>query len=163
MKELLLARHAKSGWDDASLRDIDRPLNARGLKDAPEMGRRLRERGLRLDLIVSSPARRALRTAQSLAEELGYAVANIEIKDDLYEASEDIWLRTIREIPARCNSALIVGHNPEITAVANRLTRSHIANVPTCGILHVQYAARNWDRFDRTAPQTWDFDYPKRR
>ena len=163
MKELLLVRHAKSGWDDASLRDIDRPLNARGLKDAPEMGRRLLQRDLQPALIVTSPARRALSTAQLLAEVLGYAAADIEIKDELYAASEEIWLRTIRELPARCNSALIVGHNPEITAVANRLLRSHIANVPTCGLLHVQYAARRWDKLDQQAPASWDFDYPKRR
>lgn len=163
MKQLLLVRHAKSSWAEAGRRDFDRPLNARGERNAPEMAARLVARGIRPQLIVASGARRALATAQKMAVVLGYPVADIEIVDALYEASEQTWFERIRALPPSCDVALMVGHNPEITAVANRLCpRARIVNVPTCGVLWLEYTLADWRELPQATPRRWDFDYPKR-
>jgi len=162
MKRLLLARHAKSNHGDPRRADRDRELNDRGRQDAPMMGRRLRKRGWLPELIVSSSARRALDTAKLMAVELEYPVVAIDVHDELYAASGDIWLETIHMLPADRACVMIVGHNPEITAVACGLTRSTIENVPTCGIVMLDFAGTRWDRVGERAPRAWDFDYPKR-
>lgn len=162
MKQLILVRHAKSSWKDPGLADVDRPLNERGMRNTPEMGKRLARRGVRPDLILSSPARRAVATAKLLAAELGYPVADIEIVETLYEASEGVWLGLVHGLPAHVRSALIVGHNPEITAVVNRLCAARIDNVPTCGMLILGYETDSWGEVGRREPSEWDFDYPRR-
>ena len=161
MKTLLLVRHAKSDHGDPRLADHDRELNERGLRDAPMMGRRLVARGVAPDLIVSSTARRALHTARLLAEAIDYPRRRIETRAELYAASEDTWLETIELLPDDRACAMIVGHNPEITAVANRLGRRPIDNVPTCGILLLEYATDAWVDVPSGTPCNWVFDYPK--
>ena len=113
MKTLLLVRHAKSSWDHPGVDDHDRPLNARGRRDAPEMGRRLAERGLVPDRILSSTALRARTTAQLIAEGLGFDVDRIILDERLYAASADEVLRVIGEIDGDVGTAMVVGHNPE--------------------------------------------------
>lgn len=163
MKRLILARHAKSSWANPGQADIDRPLNERGERNAPEMGRRLRERGELPALVVSSPARRALATARLMAAELGIAPGDIVIEDALYEASVATWLRVIAGLPARVDAVLMVGHNPTLTELANLLCHGvRIDNVPTCGVLRLDYASRSWSGVTRSPPADWSFDYPKR-
>ncbi|MFM7274917.1 MAG: SixA phosphatase family protein, partial [Gammaproteobacteria bacterium] len=99
MKRLILCRHAKSSWADPGMADIDRPLNDRGKRDAPEMGRRLRERGVAPDLVVSSGARRARATARRIAAELGIDGDAVTIVERLYEASVATWLAVIGGLP----------------------------------------------------------------
>src|SRR5436189_490239 len=84
MKTLFLIRHAKSSWDDTALPDKDRPLNDRGKRDALKMGKRLAKRDVKPDLILSSPARRALRTAEVVAKKLDYKRKHIVGDDRLY-------------------------------------------------------------------------------
>src|SRR2546421_80442 len=96
MKTLTLARHAKSSWDDLELSDFERPLNKRGRKDAPFMGELLHSRGFRPDLIVSSPANRALTTARIIAEELEYPLDRIIVNEKLYEADSGDILNVAR-------------------------------------------------------------------
>jgi len=163
MKQLILVRHAKSSWSDPGQRDFDRPLNARGERNAPEMAARLAARGLRPQLIVASGARRALATAQLMAREFGYPKQDIEIVDALYEASPAVWLAQIAALPPRVDRALMVGHNPELTELANRLCPdARIDNVPTCGVLVLDFAVRDWASTAATRPSAWDFDYPRR-
>lgn len=162
MKRLLLVRHAKSSWADPRQRDIDRPLNERGKRAAPEMARRLLARKQLPELIVSSAARRALATAQLFAHEFGIDKAGIEIVDALYEANTEIWLKTIRGLPGKAGTVLMVGHNPELTALAQLLCpQAHIDNVPTCGVLRLDYAVRAWSAVAGSTPAEWAFDYPK--
>ena len=164
MKRLILVRHAKSSWANPGQDDIDRPLNERGLRNAPNMARRLRERGQVPALAISSPARRALTTAQLMAAELGIAGADIRVEPSLYEASVEIWLRVIATLPAGVGSVLMVGHNPTLTELANQLCHAlHIGNVPTCGVLCLDYDARSWKSVPDSQPGEWSFDYPKRR
>lgn len=163
MKRLLLCRHAKSSWANPGQDDIDRPLNDRGKRNAPEMAQRLRERGEVPALIVSSPARRALATARLMADELGMAREDIVIEDALYEASVATWLRVIAALPTAADSVLMVGHNPTLTDVANRLCAAvRIDNIPTCGVMRLDYALGSWSAVPGSTPSEWAFDYPKR-
>ena len=163
MKHLIIVRHAKSSWADPGQRDFDRPLNARGERNAPEMAARLKARGLRPQLIVASGARRALATAKLMAGVFGHAKADIEIVDALYEASPRVWLEQIGTLPAGIDTVMMVGHNPEITAlVAQLCPQARIDNVPTCGVLCLDYEAGDWAGIARAKPVSWEFDYPKK-
>lgn len=163
MKRLILVRHAKSSWANPGQEDVDRPLNERGERNAPEMGRRLLGRGDVPALVVSSPARRALATARLMAAELGIAREDIVVEDALYEASVATWIKAITALPAGVESVLMVGHNPTLTELANFLCHEvRIDNVPTCGVLRLDYALRSWAGLPRSQPVAWFFDYPKR-
>src|SRR6516164_4541044 len=98
MKTLFLVRHAKSSRDDPVLPDKERPLNERGRRDAPRMGERLAKRGVKPDIIVSSPAVRALTTAELIARELDYDLRDIAVDKRLYSASADDLLAVIHEL-----------------------------------------------------------------
>ena len=130
MKTLLLARHAKSDWGDPSVRDHDRPLNARGLRDAPAMASRLRDEGVRLRHIVSSTALRARTTADQYA-----AVFHLEVADEpaLYAASPRTILAVAAELPDEAEVAMLVGHNPGMTDAVAELTGEHV-ELPTCAV-----------------------------
>lgn len=163
MRRLILVRHAKSSGASAGCRDFDRPLDERGEHDAPEMARRLLLRGIRPQLIVASGARRALTTAQRMGAVFGYPMAAIEIDDALYDAGETVWFEWITGLAPHCHAAMIVGHNPEITVVANRLLHGPgIPHVPSCGVLWLEYADAGWRDVPRSVPDAWDFDYPRR-
>lgn len=158
LRTLLLIRHAKSSWQEADLEDIDRPLNNRGVRDAPIMGQRLLARSLMPDLIVSSPAVRALATARAIAHEVSYSLETIVVDDELYAAHPQDVLDAVSAFDDAVQFAMVVTHNPAITELANRFSDAPIENVPTCGILTIEVSA--WSRID--AATLVDFDYPKK-
>ncbi len=158
LRTLLLIRHAKSSWKDVDLEDIDRPLNNRGIRDAPVMGQRLLARSLIPDLIVSSPAVRALATARAIADEVGYSSEAILIDDELYAAGPQDVLDVVSGFDDRVQLAMVITHNPAITELANRFSRVPIDNVPTSGILTVEAPA--WSCID--VATLVDFDYPRK-
>jgi len=162
MKQLLLCRHAKSSWKDSSLPDINRPLNKRGKRDAPVMGKRLARRGLQPDQMVSSPAKRALATARQLAKQVGYPKKNITVIDKLYGASPDALLAFVRGLDNSCNTVYLVGHNPETTIFANYLGNLDIYNVPTCGIVALEFKSGSWIEVGRGKGSLIFFDYPRK-
>src|SRR6058998_2876755 len=133
MKTLFLIRHAKSSRDDPTLADKDRPLNDRGKRDAPRMGKRLAKRDVKPDLILSSPAARALETAQIIAKKLDYKRKNILVDDRLYAVGADELLDVLRKLGDEVECAMVVGHNPELTELAHRLS-SKITDMPTCSV-----------------------------
>lgn len=143
MRRLLLVRHAKSSWGDPTLPDRERPLNERGKRDAPKMGRRLAALGVDPDVILSSPARRALKTARILAEELGYRLEDIRVDDRLYAAEAEVLLKVIRELGDAKPCVMLVGHNPELTELAHRYS-SGITHLPTCAVAEFAFAADSW-------------------
>jgi phosphohistidine phosphatase len=155
-KTLLLVRHAKSSWKNIDLDDIDRPLNQRGFRDAPDMGQRLSGRLLIPGLIVSSPAVRALATARAIGEEIGYT-DDIVVEDNLYGAAPQEVLDITSEFDDRLRVAMIVLHNPTITELANMFSIESIENVPTCGVLVIEATA--WSHLETA--RLMDFDYPK--
>ncbi len=145
MRTLYLIRHAKSSWDNPGLRDFNRPLNDRGFREAPIMAQLLADQGVVPDLIVSSPARRALTTAQFFAAQFGIAEGEIVREPDIYEAAPSDILRIISGLPDRAGVVCLFGHNPTFTEVANLFSESFIDNIPTCGIVQIVSDADQWN------------------
>ncbi|MCB0577434.1 MAG: histidine phosphatase family protein [Saprospiraceae bacterium] len=150
MRTLFLIRHAKSSWDNPGLRDINRPLNDRGMHDAPRMAQLLAGIGPPPDLIVSSPAKRAFTTAMFFARAFGIDEDGIEQKQEIYEAAPRDILRLVSALPDNAHTVCLFGHNPTFTEVANRFSENYIDNVPTCGIVHVKSEADTWAGFDES-------------
>jgi phosphohistidine phosphatase len=160
MKTLYLARHAKSSWKYPDLMDIDRPLNKRGKKDAPFMGKELNKKGITIDLIVTSSAERARCTAETIAKEIGYKKKNIVVDEELYEYSTSSFMEFIKQIDNKFESVMIFGHNPVLTSLNNELTDKHIENIPTCGIVSIQFDSQ-WNEIEPNSGKTQFFIYPK--
>ncbi|MDH3984528.1 MAG: histidine phosphatase family protein, partial [Gammaproteobacteria bacterium] len=137
MKILTIVRHAKSSWKDTSLSDRKRPLNTRGERDAPVMGRRIHEHGIRPSLIITSPAKRAWKTAKIIAREIHYPLEFLQREDGLYLASLNEILDTIVAQDNGFNNLMIVGHNPGLTDFANFLVPGLTNNLPTAGVVSV--------------------------
>jgi len=161
VKELIIVRHAKSSWRDSGLDDRERPLNKRGERDAPEMGARLARRKDRPDLIVSSPAVRALATARIIARKLDYARKDIVLIERLYGAGLDELLDVIRKADESVATLLLFGHNPGLTQLANHLGPREIPNLPTCGVLHLRFDADIWAVVGFARGEEVLFDFPK--
>lgn len=160
MKNLLLIRHGKSSWRDTALSDFERPLNKRGKRDAPVMGVRLLELGLRPELIVSSPAKRALKTAKLIAATLEYPKKRIEVLGALYQADVAALLAIVAGLDAAYSRVLLVGHNPELTALAHHLSGAVLENVPTCGLVSVEFAVDTWPACTTTQGRLARFERP---
>jgi len=161
MKNVYLIRHAKSSWKDMSLRDIERPLNKRGLRDAPFMAKMLAGKGVIPDAIISSPANRAFTTATYFAAEMGFTPAEITVVDTIYEAYTETILELMTQLKPAYKTVLIFGHNPTFTDLANRFTEDYIPNVPTCGMIHLSGKVANWEDFTPANAQLETFHYPK--
>jgi phosphohistidine phosphatase len=161
MKTLLLVRHAKSSWDNFLLTDFERPLNDRGKHDAPMMAKRLLKKEVKIDGFISSPAKRAKKTAQAFAEEYGKTKKNIILDPNLYEASIKNFEEVIDDIQNKFDTVAIFSHNPGITDFANTLTQQKIDNIPTCGVFAVKADVKDWEDFNTAKKEFWFFDYPK--
>lgn len=162
LRRLTLVRHAKSDWSLPDQQDWDRVLNRRGQQDAPEMARRLRSRQLKPDLILSSPAVRALSTASIMARELRVPVERIAPDERLYLADPQQILDVVRELGGDAAHVMVFGHNPGITECANRLSAGeHIDNMPTCAVFTANFAVDDWSRLDWESGLEAEFDYPR--
>ena len=162
MKTLYLMRHAKSSWSFDDLSDRERPLNDRGREDAPRMGQALAKRDIHLDLLVSSPAVRALSTAVLVAREVGYPHDNIQIERGIYQADLDTLLDIIRELPDEASSVLLTAHNPTITDAGNHLSPSPLSGeMPTAAILCLRFQTEHWAEVKQTNAEFYFFDTPK--
>jgi len=162
MKELFILRHAKSSWDDPTLSDFERPLNERGRRDAPMMGEHLAEMGIKPDLIVASPAKRAKKTAKIVAGKLGYDTEKIRWEESIYEASPQALLYLVCALPDDAKRVMLVGHNPGFTMLANMLGDVAIDNIPTAGVVGIAFDAKSWDEACRMKGHTLFFEYPKK-
>ena len=162
MKTLTIVRHAKSSWKDASLRDRDRPLNKRGKGDAPEMGRRIHEAGIRPSLIISSPAVRAWKTAKAVADAINYPREFLQKEDALYLASVDRILDVLVAQDNRFNNILLVAHNPGLTEFANFLVPGLTNNLPTAGVVSVEIDQDDWSLYKQPRTRLVLHDWPKR-
>jgi phosphohistidine phosphatase len=142
MKTLLVLRHAKSSWREAELADHDRPLNKRGKRDAPRMGELMRAEGLLPDLILTSSARRALTTAELVAETSGYG-GDIQVSRDLYAAGPEEFIAALCALPDELDTVLVVGHNPGLEELVELLTEESSA-MPTATLAQVQLDIDRW-------------------
>lgn len=162
MKWLSLVRHAKSSWKDEELTDFERPLNARGERDAPRMARRFAAASPRPDLVLASPAERARRTAQVIAAQAGLVDA-LEFERALYLATPGQMLGLAQEQDDAVGHLVLVGHNPGLTALVDLLARAGIQNVPTCGIVRLELDVEHWRDAAPGCARLVDFDYPKKK
>jgi phosphohistidine phosphatase len=161
MKTVLLIRHAKSSWGDLNLPDFDRPLNDRGKADAPKMAKRIYNKEICIDTFISSPAKRARKTAEIFAERYGIKKSDIIFVPSLYHAGDDIFYDTIANAPLKSDSIAIFSHNPGITDFASRLTVNRIDNMPTCSIFAVKADIDHWSEFEMAVKEFYFFDFPK--
>lgn len=160
MKSVILVRHAKSSWDSADLTDFERPLNERGKKDAPEMARRLKKRKMHIGAFITSPAKRARRTAELFSKELNDG--SITLIEALYHAGPDTFLSVIKNAPDKHDCIAIFSHNPGITDFVNTLTEEvRTDNMPTAGVFAIQANIGSWKDFTLGKNDFLFFDYPK--
>lgn len=162
MKRLILIRHAKSSWANPLQSDFDRPLNDRGLHDAPMMGARLKKAGVRTDLIIASTAKRAAQTAIGVAKKIGYPEEKILWREDLYHCIPSVFEEVISEVDNAVQTLLVVAHNPGISEFAAALdnTRS-VHHMATCAIAGFDFGSDHWSEV-RSAPKTlFIYDTPK--
>ncbi len=160
-KILYLVRHAKSSWSNPLLTDKDRPLNQRGRKSAPDMGRRLAEHGHRPDLIVTSPAKRAFSTAKKIAKELEYDEADIVADDSLYFSGTGSMLKMLDGLDNQYQKVMMVGHNPALTSLLNILCETTIDNMPTCAVAIIGFEMESWSELDMADSELLAYDLPK--
>mgnify|MGYP002630853015 CR=1 FL=1 len=162
MKRLFLIRHAKSSWANPDLDDFSRPLNKRGQGDCPEMAARLKKAGIHPDLIVASPAKRAKKTAIFMAKGTGYDPKDISYYEELYLGSLSYHLLLVEEMLSEVGVLFLVGHNHIITELGEYLTGNSLGNVPTCGIVAVEYPEKEGFSSKAGAGKLVFFDYPKK-
>jgi len=162
MRRLYLIRHAKSSWKNPGLADRDRPLNKRGKRDAPFMGTRLKKYNVKPDVIISSPAKRALDTAKIISKEINFPIAKIVTNESIYAADFSDLLLEIQIIDDAFDQVMIFGHNPELTELAEYLTNYQIDNMPTCSIFCIDFDINSWKEVSKGKGIFGFFDYPKK-
>ncbi|MFT5698850.1 MAG: phosphohistidine phosphatase [Desulforhopalus sp.] len=161
MKRLFLIRHAKSSWGEPGLDDFDRPLNKRGKRNGPEMAARLSRLLVVPDLILASPAKRAKKTAYYMAKGTGYPTSSITFDDGLYLGSLAYHLRLLEKGFKKVETLFLVGHNYTITELSEYLCGVHIANVPTCGVVAIEYSSDKGFSSTAGSGKLLFFDFPK--
>lgn len=161
MKTLYLLRHAKSSRDNPNLRDFDRPLNERGEEDAPAMAKYFSGIFSSPDKMIASPAARTTATASLFAMGIGYE-GNIEYNSSIYEAHYLNLLEVVQAIANNVQSAMLVGHNPGMTNLANYLSAGFVTdNVPTCGLVALNFNVPHWHHLSEAQGELIRFISPK--
>ncbi len=159
MKTLYLIRHAKSSWS-FDMNDHDRPLGKRGRKDVLKMGQHLSEHQPRPEVLISSTASRAFYTALHICDKMGIDEGQIKLNKDLYHAGANEILSVIKKSP-NCEKLALFGHNPGFTSVTNALANLNLDNIPTCGIVGINFNMRFWEDVDFGKGMLSFFYFPK--
>src|SRR5262245_45492278 len=163
MLRLTLVRHAKTEPGRTGQEDWDRVLEPRGQRDAPEMGRRLKDRGLKPTKILTSPAVRALTTATIIARELRYSADKVQQDERLYLAAPKDMLKVVHELVGDAAHLMIFGHHPGITEFADKLSMEReIDNMPTCAVYTLEFEIKEWNQLDWGSGVNAELDYPKK-
>jgi phosphohistidine phosphatase len=160
MKTLYLLRHAKSSWAAPEQKDYDRPLDERGLEEAAQMAARLMERSERPQLVISSPALRALSTARIVCETLGMPSEGIIENRQIYLAGSPKLQQLVSLFDESAVSAMLVAHNPALTDLANDLAHAGIDNIPTCGLVTLELPIEHWAELLPGSGRLRSFEYP---
>ena len=150
-RELILIRHTKSSWANLNQHDFDRPLKKDRVDDAINMAKHLKELELKPDLILCSPALRTKQTAEYFCDKLKYNYDKIVFDKRIYESSTEEYMSVIRETDSKIKSLMLIGHNPSITDFANQFLENKIDEVPTTGVVWLQFENDDWEIY-RTTP-----------
>jgi len=168
MKRLAILRHAKSSWDDPGLDDFNRPLNERGWKTAHRLGRELKDRGIRFDLVLSSSSARTRETIDGVQKHCSFD-GPIRFEQELYLASEETLLEMIRSLEDDVKAPLIVGHNPGLERLIAELTRDDrnglrrrvVGKFPTGALAVLDLPAKSWSKIERGTGEIVELILPK--
>ncbi|PRM90301.1 phosphohistidine phosphatase [Aliarcobacter cryaerophilus] len=160
MKELILIRHAKSSWSNPLLDDFERPLNKRGEKNAPFMAKVLKQKGLTLDLIISSPSIRTKQTLDYFIQEFDYK-EEIIFEKSIYEAPFENLLKVIKNIDDKYKTIFLFGHNPGLNDLVDFLIGNFEENIPTSGVLKLNFDIKKWEDIKEKIGILEFFIYPK--
>ena len=161
MKLLVLIRHAKSSWDNPQVDDHDRPLNERGLRNAPEMGKRIRDCGVTVDALISSTAMRARTTAEIIAGSIDWPIQRISFDSNLYHASATELQNYVGSLSDDFSGVALFGHNPGMTSLTANLWGLPIDNIPTCGMVRLEFPENSWKEVSSAIPIRAQIDFPK--
>ena len=160
MKKLFIIRHAKSDWNNLSLKDFNRPLNKRGFKNAPFMGQVLKDMDVMPDLILSSPAIRAITTARLISNEIVYK-KEIQTNKKIYEASLETLDNIVHSIDDKYETVFLVGHNPSVSFLAFNLCGLN-EDIPTCAVIQIDFDTNTWADISLDNSKLISYDYPKK-
>ncbi len=161
MKTLFLIRHAKSSWDNITLPDIERALNERGKYDAPLMAKRLKDKKIEIDAFVSSPAKRARKTAEIFMDVFDAKEKKLVLVPSLYEATTEKYYNAIENLKDKYHAVALFAHNPGITDFINSLECSPVYDMPTCAVYALKIQTKSWENFKTASKEFLFFDYPK--
>jgi phosphohistidine phosphatase len=158
-KTLSIVRHAKSSWKYDNVLDIDRPLKNRGIRNAYEMADDYKH-GAKPDLIITSPANRAIHTAIIFARIINYPLGNIIINESIYAGYLEVLLNLIGKSDNTVNTLMLVGHNPTFNELANYFLKKPIDNIPTAGIVTLTFETGDWKKISKDNLKKNSFIYP---
>jgi phosphohistidine phosphatase len=163
MKRLIMVRHAKSSWNYPDLKDFYRPLNDRGFQDAVNMADYINNKGMDIGLFISSPAVRALTTANLFAKTMRYPIDKIEQEPSFYEFFDDgdIMLSKVRTLDNRLSAVAIFGHNDTLLNLVENLSHGQITKFPTCAAACVVFPINSWSEIKTKNGQVEFFMTPK--
>lgn len=150
MKYITIIRHAKSSWDNVHLKDIDRPLAERGLKDIPKMGNYLLTNNIAPDIVLSSPANRAFSTAKGICATTNYPIDKIIIQEKIYYGSANDIVILIEQLDNLYNDVFVFGHEPKCSYLIEILTGEWINHFPTCAVFRIAFDCNDWKQLNNT-------------
>ena len=162
MKTLYIIRHAKSGDKGSGKQDIDRNLNDRGRSDGQKMGEHLRSLDIHPEVFISSPATRAVQTAQIITASMGIPDAAIQIEDELYHGNFASMYSVVKNLDDEIGEVMIFGHNPYFSSLADFLANTRIDNLPTLGVVGLDFPIQSWTEVENQAGSVLLYEYPKK-
>jgi len=162
-RQLIIARHGKSSWKYDKISDIDRHLKERGIHDAYAMAERLKKSNISPDVIMSSPATRALHTAMIFIRTLNHPLEQVQLHDIFYSGNDQDVLDVIRQAPENVTTLMIFGHNPTFTDLANQFLSGELDNLPTAGMAFLEFETAQWQEIKKSRVVREWTDSPKKK
>jgi len=161
MKTLYIGRHAKSSWDYPELPDIDRPVTEKGINNTKKVLREMQNKGICIDLLISSYAKRAYETAKIIAAGINYPVEKIDINKNIYRCDENYIFDLLYEISDNIDTIMIIGHNPTLTQFINYFIDKKFDILPTSGIVSMSFDINKWNKIAKAKPKINFILFPK--
>lgn len=157
-----MIRHAKSSWANPLQSDFDRPLNDRGKRDAPAMGKKLKKAGIIPNLVICSTAKRTEATAKYICNAVQYDMSNVQWEEKLYHCIPAVFEEVIYSVADDIGTVFIIAHNPGITEFVNQLSPGfYVSNLPTSGTVAVTFEADSWTQFSPAKKEVIFFEHPR--
>jgi len=161
-RTLFIIRHAKSSWEIETISDIDRPLKLKGIRDAYDMARRIKINHEIPNMLISSPAIRALHTADIFARVLEVKYSYLKIDERIYGSGVGVIKKILSEQDSIIKNIMIFGHNPDFSELATVLSGNEFVELPTCGICRITFKAPDWKSISSSNKIDVQLDFPKK-